>query len=49
MSEGNRSLTPAFWSRFPDVAHGAGEYDLVSVVIPVYNRGGGFDPTLART
>jgi glycosyltransferase involved in cell wall biosynthesis len=39
MSEGNRSLTSAFRSRFPDVAHGAGEYDLVSVVVPVYNRG----------
>jgi glycosyltransferase involved in cell wall biosynthesis len=39
MSEGNRSLTPVFRSRFPDVAHGAGEHNLVSVVIPVYNRG----------
>jgi glycosyltransferase involved in cell wall biosynthesis len=38
-SEGNRSLSSAFRSRFPDVAHGAGEYDLVSVVIPVCNRG----------
>src|SRR2546430_9566284 len=36
---GNRSLSSAFRSRFPDVAHGAGEHDLVSVIIPVYNRG----------
>jgi cellulose synthase/poly-beta-1,6-N-acetylglucosamine synthase-like glycosyltransferase len=38
MSERNRLLPSAFRSRFPDVAHGAGEYDLVSVVIPVHNR-----------
>lgn len=32
-------LPHAFRLRFPDVAQGAGEYNLVSVVIPVYNRG----------
>lgn len=37
-SEGYPSLPSALRSRFPDVAYGAGEYNLVSVVIPVYNR-----------
>lgn len=38
MPEGYPSLPTAFRSRFPEVVHGAGECDLVSVVIPVYNR-----------